>query len=97
MSQEEKNQENLVAYDDFEPFDASAPEKGLLHAILVNALNDVKKGGSLQRKATEFFLSPEDDYVFSFLSICDYLKVDPHKVLMVAGLDKGRRGKEIQG
>jgi|688.fasta_scaffold1630390_1 hypothetical protein len=91
MSKEERNQISFQAYDDHEDFDISASEKELLRAILVGALQDIKKPGLEQRKATEFFLSPEDDYVFSFLSICDFLSLDPTKVLVVAGLEKGSR------
>ena len=52
----------------------------------MSALNDLKKQGELGRKATEFFMSSDDEYIFSFRSICDYLSVDPLRILRVTGL-----------
>lgn len=77
-----------VGFEEFEPADPATPEKELLRAILVTALSDVKKAGEDKRRATEFFLSPEDDYIFSFLSICDYLRLDAKRILLVAGLGR---------
>lgn len=87
---DEKTAVAHVGFEELEPADPSQPEKELLRAILVTALNDVKKSGDEKRKATEFFLSPDDDYIFSFLSICDYLKLDAKRILVVAGLGNGR-------
>ncbi len=87
MPKEDKHSIAYVGFEELEPFDPSQPEKELLRAILVTALNDVKRGGDDRRRATEFFLSPEDDYIFSFLAICDYLKIDHKRVLKVTGLD----------
>ncbi len=92
MSKEEKNSVSYQAYDDYEHLDPSSAERDLLRAVLLGALQDIKKDGSEKRKATEFFLSPDDDYIFSFLSICDFLNIDPTKVLMVAGIEKSAKG-----
>jgi hypothetical protein len=92
---EQKNNIDFKGFEEFEPYDTSNPEKELLRAILVGALNDVKKKGYEKRKATEFFLSPEDDYIFSFLSICDFLRVNPNKVLVVAGLKESTEGENV--
>lgn len=86
MAREDKNVAVYTAFDDIEAFDPTTPEKNLLRAILLGALHDLKKEGDEKRKATEFFLIPEDDYIFSFVSICDYLNIDPNKILVVAGL-----------
>ena len=86
MQREERNTAIYVAYDDVRPHDGSVPEKNLLVAILLNALNDLKKPGDTGRKAVEFFLNAEDDYIFSFQSICDYLAIDPKKILTITGL-----------
>lgn len=91
MNKEERNHIAYKGFEELEPHDPSVPEKELLRAILVTALNDIKKMGDDKRKATEFFLSPDDDYVFSFLSICDYLRLDARRILVVAGLN----GKKI--
>lgn len=82
---------NLIAYEDCEPFDQVRPEKNLLFAVLLSAMNDLKKEGEAHRKATEFFLSGEDDYIFSFRSICDYLSIDPHRILYITGLKEHKR------
>ena len=94
-NKEEKNNIDFKGFEEFEPYDHSHPEKDLLRAILVGALNDLKKKGFEKRKATEFFLSPEDDYVFSFVSICDYLRVNPNKILVVAGLKDAPEGQNV--
>lgn len=76
----------FTANEDYEPYDPAWPEKSLLRAILVTAMNDVKKSGDVKRQATEFFLSPEEDYIFSFRAICDYLNVDADRILVITGL-----------
>ena len=86
--QSDKDTAIYSAYDDFEGVDPARPEKNLLFAILMNAMSDLKKEGDLNRKATEFFLSGEDDYVFSFRAICDYLNIDPKRILYVTGLEE---------
>ena len=77
-----------TAFEDFIPFDETEPERNLLRAILVTALSDLRSPGLDARKATQFFLSAEEDYVFSFRSICSYLNVDPESILIVAGLNE---------
>jgi hypothetical protein len=62
----------------------------------MSALNDLKQSGDLQRKATEFFLSREEDYIFSFRSICDFLSVDPTKVLKVAGIPQAQKSLDLE-
>lgn len=87
MAQEDKNSAIFEAYDETLVFDPAAPEKNLLKAVLMSALADLRRNGEPHRKATEFFLSSEDDYLFSFRSICAYLDVDPKRILTVTGLD----------
>jgi hypothetical protein len=82
-----KNTAIFTAYDEHEPFDEACGEKNLLAAVLLSALADLKKGNEEARRATDFFLSESDDYIFSFHSICDHLKIAPHDVLVVAGLE----------
>ncbi|RMG43617.1 MAG: hypothetical protein D6719_03515 [Candidatus Dadabacteria bacterium] len=86
MPRDKKDTAIFTAYEEEGPFDSSVPEKNLLKAILLSAIADLKKTGETRKKATEFFLSEEDDYIFSFKSICSYLNVDPEIILMVAGL-----------
>lgn len=86
MSLDEQNGPVLIGFDGEEPFDVVVPEKNLLRAVLMSALNDLKQDGELGRKATEFFLSRDEEYIFSFRAICDFLSVDPKRILRVAGL-----------
>ena len=88
MSKEEKNTAIYVAYDEYEPFEGTLPERSLLSAILTTAMADLKKPGEHSRKAQEYFLSPDDEYIFSFLSVCNFLNIDPLRVLKVTGLVK---------
>lgn len=72
----EKDSAMFVAYDDHEFSSVCSSEKGLMRAILTTALMDLKKDGVLGRKALEYFHSDEEDYIFSFKSICGYLDID---------------------
>jgi len=74
------------AYDDQGAYDPIVPEKTLLVAILLNALNDLHKDGPEAMKAVEYFLSPDEDYLFSFLSVCNHLDFDPKRILKFSGL-----------
>ncbi|MCO6431994.1 MAG: hypothetical protein J5J00_14135 [Deltaproteobacteria bacterium] len=89
MARERKNTAIYVAFDDSEPLDLAQPEKNLLKAILLTAMADLKKQGAVGRKAMEYFLSPEDDYLFSFRSVCAFLEVDAERILKVIGLRRG--------
>lgn len=91
MRADEKEIAIFTAYEDQEPYDTARPEKSLLLALLLNALSDLNKKGEPKRKATEFFMSEEEDYIFSFKTICSYLSIDPEKVLIFAGLEKKAR------
>ncbi|MCB0352726.1 MAG: hypothetical protein KDD64_04350 [Bdellovibrionales bacterium] len=86
MKEYQKNTAIFVAYDDYRPFDPTKPEKSLLRAILASALADYRKGGELQKQAEEYLLSEEDDYIFSFRAVCNFLDVDPERILVVTGL-----------
>jgi hypothetical protein len=75
-----------IASEEDLPYDPSRPEKELLRAILQNALLDMNKPGEVGRKAKEYFLNPDEDYVFSFRSVCSYLNISPRRILVAAGL-----------
>lgn len=89
MSKQSNETTVFIAFDDCVPYDSARPEKELLRAILLNALSDLKKPGELSRRAREYFLSPEDDYLFSFQSVCNFLNIDPKRILKVTGLQNG--------
>lgn len=90
MAKEDKNTAIYIAYEDYEPRDPTVPEKNLLRAILVTAMADLKKPGEPGRRATEYFLSEEEDYIFSFVSVCNFLNVDPERIRMVTGVRNPR-------
>ena len=68
------------------PFDPVEPEKNLLRAILLSAVQDAKKEGHVAEEAKLYFLNTSEDYIFSFHSICHVLSVDPKSILHLAGL-----------
>lgn len=86
MRENDKDTAIYIAYEETVPFDPAVPEKNLLRAVLLSAMLDLKKPGDAGRRATEYFLSPDEDYLFSFASICNFLNVDTDKILTVTGL-----------
>jgi len=86
MTKDGKDTAIYIAYEDFQPLDTALPEKNLLRAILTTAMSDLKKSGEPKRKAVEFFLNTEDDYIFSFQSICNLLDLNPGRILTVTGM-----------
>jgi len=76
-----------TAYEDFEPIDEALPEKTLMLAILNTALEDINLSGEPKKSALSFFRSKEEDYLYSFLNICNCLNLDPKKILKKIGLD----------
>lgn len=88
MVKDEKNTAIYIAYDEIEAYDTALPEKNLLRAILLTAMSDLRKPGEPSRKATEYFLNADEEYIFSFNSVCNLLDIDPERILMVTGLRK---------
>ena len=88
MQKDDKNTAMHVAFDDCVPYDPALPERNLLRAIILTAMSDLNRQGEAQREATEFFLSEDESYIFSFVSICNHLEIDPKRVLRVTGLSE---------
>lgn len=86
MQNNDKNIAIHQAFEEWVPYDPALPERNLLRAILLTAMSDLKRPGDTQREATEFFLSDDESYIFSFVSICNHLDIDPKRVLLVTGL-----------
>lgn len=85
------NKRNTAIYTAFEDYDGSdipIPEKGLLRAILLNAIADMNREDEYARKARSYFLSKEDDYIFSFQAVCSYLNINPHHIMVLVGLEE---------
>jgi hypothetical protein len=49
------------------------------------------RSGEFSRRARDYFLSTEDDYIFAFKSVCWYLNINPHHILILVGLEEDRR------
>ncbi|MFN4896393.1 MAG: hypothetical protein ACK5GN_05835 [Pseudomonadota bacterium] len=86
-----RNTAIYTAFDDYDANDIPVPEKGLLRAILVTAIADMNREDEHARKARSYFLSKEDDYIFSFQAVCSYLNINPHHILVLVGLEKPAR------
>ena len=84
--QNKKNIALFTAYDEH-THEISPSERNLFIAILTMALIDLQKDGMVGRKAREYFLSNDEGYLFSFLSICDFLEIDPQTILRIIELD----------
>lgn len=64
-----------------------SPEKRLMTAIVQDALELVslarlagRRNTNLAQEAYQWFFSEDRHWLYSFLTICDYLAVDPHRV-----------------
>jgi hypothetical protein len=89
MTKESKrNTAIYTAFDDCDANEIPIPEKGLLRAILLNAIADMNREDEYARKARSYFLSKEDDYIFSFQAVCSYLSINPHHILVLVGLEQ---------
>lgn len=93
MTRDRRNTAIYTAYDDSDGADLPVPEKSLLRAILLNAIADVNRKDEHSRRAREYFLSKEDDYIFSFQAVCSYLNIDPRNILILVGIEPDPRQK----
>jgi hypothetical protein len=93
MTRDRRNTAIYTAYDDSDSAELPVPERGLLRAILLNAIADVNRKDEHSRRAREYFLSKEDDYIFSFQAICSYLNIDPRNILILVGMEPNPRVK----
>lgn len=96
-TRDKRNTAIYTAFDDVDPSDMALPEKGLLRAILLNAIADMNREDEYSRRAREYFLSKEDDYIFSFQAVCSYLNVNPHHILILVGLEDMPKSKQRAG
>ena len=91
MMREGKNTAIYFGFEDLEQPEMATPERNLLRAILLNAIADLNRPGDFSRRAKDYFLSREDDYIFSFQSVCSFLNINPHHILIITGLEKSDR------
>jgi hypothetical protein len=86
-----RNTAIYTAFDDYDSGEVPVPERGLLRAILLNAIADMNREDEFARKARAYFLSKEDDYIFSFQAVCSYLNINPRAVLVLVGLEAAKK------
>ena len=91
MMREGKNTAIFEGFEDFEQSELATPEKNLLRAILLNAIADINRPGEFSRRARDYFMSKEEDYIFSFQSVCSFLNINPHHILILVGLEQSDR------
>ena len=96
MQNDEKNIAIHQAFDEWVPYDPALPERNLLRAIFLTAMSDLRRPGDACKEATEFFLSEDESYIFSFQSICNHLDIDPKQILLVTGLRGTPLSQEVQ-
>ena len=89
MGRDKRNTAVFTAFDDYDQPELATPEKNLLRAVLLNAIADMNRPGEYGRRAEDYFSSREEDYVFSFHSVCWFLKINPEHILMLVGLAEG--------
>ncbi|RMG44312.1 MAG: hypothetical protein D6719_02090 [Candidatus Dadabacteria bacterium] len=58
-------------------------ERTLMRAVLVTAINDLRGSKRERVSALNFFKNENNDYIFSFNSICEYLNLNPEKTRQV--------------
>lgn len=76
----------FTAYEDHKGIDLSEPEKNLMRAILRSAMDDIEKDGNVARQARRYFLSKDEDYLYSFETICSQLDLCEKTILELVGL-----------
>jgi hypothetical protein len=96
MTRDKRNTAIYTAFDDVDANDIPIPEKGLLRAILLNAIADMNRDDEHSRRARSYFLSKEDDYIFSFQAVCSYLNINPSNILVLVGLQDPPKGKRLK-
>lgn len=75
-----------TAYDDHRAYDPAEAEKNLMRAVLKTAMDDISRRGEARRDARLFFNSNDDNYLFSFISICRHLCLCPHTIRELVGV-----------
>jgi len=51
----------------------------LMRAMILRTIEDLNAGGELRAEALEYLMDEDEEYIFSFNSICRYFSFDPVK------------------
>ena len=54
------------------------PMADLMRSIILRAIDDIRNGGEVRAEALRYLSAEEDDYIFSFSSICEHFGIDTH-------------------
>lgn len=76
----------FTAFEEHKHFDQAEAERNLMRALLKTLMDDVQKGGEHKRRALAYIYSREEDYVFSFVSVCKHLDICPKTIQTLLGL-----------
>jgi hypothetical protein len=79
-----------TAFDDYEQRDSACAEKELMWAVLQTAIEDMKGSGDTLRQARKYFLSSDDQHLYSFLNICTQLELCPYTIRTTLGVVRPR-------
>ena len=82
----EKETQIFVAYEEHDSFDIAEAEKNLMRAILKSAMDDFRKKGEPYRDARRYLLADEEQYLYSFKSVCYHLNLCPKTIRRVLGI-----------
>ena len=65
-----------MAYDVGKGFDSVSE---LMRAMILRTIEDFQSGGELREEAIAYMSGTDEEYIFSFASICLQLDLDPEK------------------
>lgn len=86
----EQDTHTFVAYEEYDSYDIAEAEKNLMRAILKSAMDDIRKTGEPHRDARRYLMSDENQYLYSFRSVCYHLNLCPKTIRRVLGLARRR-------
>jgi len=75
-----------TAFEDHQTADSAEAEKNLMRAVLQSAMDDMQRTGERYREARQYFVSNDDQYVFSFLSVCYHLDLCSKTIRKLVGV-----------
>ncbi len=55
------------------------PLSELMRAIILRVVDDLRSGGELRAEAVAYLNDEDEEYIFSFISICRHFDLDPAK------------------
>jgi hypothetical protein len=59
-----------------------SPLSELMRAIILRVVEDYNGAPNLREEAIDYMMNSDEEYIFSFISICQHLGLDPEKTRM---------------